>query len=198
MKSKNKLLDFADTLCNFIALNVVFLITCLPIFTIGTAITSLYYVMMKESRGEYGYLVRPYLSAFKENFVKSTRVFLIMSILTLIFSFNLIFWFSMQTLMGNVLAMIFFIGLTLILGTSLYVFPLLSQFENTVIQTIKNALGICFANLKSSGLLLIITLFVFFLGYFSGPIRILLILFGFAFTAYVKSFILEKVFSQYH
>ena len=198
MKTKNKLLDFADTLCNFIVLNIVFLISCLPIFTIGAAITSLYYVMMKESRGEYGYFIKPYLSAFKSNFIKSTKLFLLLTILFFVFSFNMIFWLSIKSIIGNIIAILFIIALTLICGISLYCYPLLSQFENTIGQTIKNALGLCCSNLKASGLLLIITLFTFFLGYFSSPLRILILLFGFVFTVYVKSFILNKIFSNYY
>ena len=50
MKSKamNPVLDFINTLCNFVALNLVFLITCLPVITIGTALSSLYYVTLRE------------------------------------------------------------------------------------------------------------------------------------------------------
>ena len=56
MKSKamNPVLDFINTLCNFVALNLVFLITCLPVITIGTALSSLYSVTLREARGEYG------------------------------------------------------------------------------------------------------------------------------------------------
>ena len=68
MKSKamNPVLDFINTLYNFVALNLVFLITCLPVITIGTALSSLYYVTLREARGEYGYLVRTYLREFKQ------------------------------------------------------------------------------------------------------------------------------------
>ncbi|MFV0529336.1 MAG: DUF624 domain-containing protein [Lachnospiraceae bacterium] len=52
MKTKflNPVFDFINTLCNFIVLNLVFLITCLPVITIGTALSSLYHVTIKEAR----------------------------------------------------------------------------------------------------------------------------------------------------
>ena len=53
-KLMNPVLDFINTLCNYVILNLVFLITCLPVFTIGTALSSLYYVTLKEARGESG------------------------------------------------------------------------------------------------------------------------------------------------
>lgn len=55
MKSKamNPVLDFINTLCNFVALNLVFLITCLPVITIGTALSSLY-ILRYIKRGSRG------------------------------------------------------------------------------------------------------------------------------------------------
>ena len=63
----NPVLDFINTLCNFVELNLVFLISCLPVITIGTALSSLYYVTLREARGEYGYLVRTYIKEFRKN-----------------------------------------------------------------------------------------------------------------------------------
>lgn len=44
--------QFMNSLAAFIGLNVIFLITCLPIFTIGPALTALYTVTLKEARKE--------------------------------------------------------------------------------------------------------------------------------------------------
>ena len=63
----NPVLDFINTLCNFVVLNLVFLISCLPVITIGTALSSPYYVTLREARGEYGYLVRTYIKEFRKN-----------------------------------------------------------------------------------------------------------------------------------
>ena len=49
-KTLNPITDFINTLCNFVVLNLVFLITCLPVITIGAALSSLYYVTLKEAR----------------------------------------------------------------------------------------------------------------------------------------------------
>ena len=69
-KTLNPITDFINTLCNFVVLNLVFLITCLPVITIGAALSSLYYVTLKEARGEYGYLIRTYLKEFMGNLKK--------------------------------------------------------------------------------------------------------------------------------
>ena len=47
----NPVIDFINTICNYIVLNMVFLITCLPVFTIGAAAAALDYVSLREARG---------------------------------------------------------------------------------------------------------------------------------------------------
>ena len=69
--------QFMNSLAAFIGLNVIFLITCLPIFTIGPALTALYTVTLKEARKEGGYIFSTYFKAFKENFRQSAAAFLI-------------------------------------------------------------------------------------------------------------------------
>lgn len=112
MKTKlmNPVLDFINTFCNFIALNLIFLFTCLPIFTIGAALSSLYYVTLKEARGEYGYLVRTYLNEFKKNFKSGTFAFLILFAAGAILLWNLIFWHALDTLPGTIITTVIFLA----------------------------------------------------------------------------------------
>ena len=78
MGQEGWLFRFLDRLWDLIVLNVLFIITCIPLFTVGAAISALYTVTMKGVRKEDSYIVRSYLSAFKENFKKSTILWLLM------------------------------------------------------------------------------------------------------------------------
>ncbi|MCR5451376.1 MAG: DUF624 domain-containing protein [Lachnospiraceae bacterium] len=197
MKFKNSALDVINTLCNYVVLNIVFLITCIPVITIGASLTALYSVTMREARGEYGYLVRTYIKEFKNNIKQGTQAFLIIAGLALVFSFNFFFWKALESPLGSIIMTLMLIFMFVLLCVIAYTFPLLARFENTTLQTLKNAIGLCFANVKATGALILIEAFVFFLAYFSSPFRILLVLFGFAFIAYVQSYVLVKVFEPY-
>ena len=199
MKSKamNPVLDFINTLCNFVALNLVFLITCLPVITIGTALSSLYYVTLREARGEYGYLVRTYLREFKNNFKKGTIAFAILFLIGAILLFNIAFWFGTGTMPATILTGVLIaamIGWFLIFT---YTFPLIGRFENSTKQTLKNAFGLAMSNMKATFTLIVIDAFVFFLCLFLSPMKLIMVLFGFAFTAYCQSFVFKKVFEPY-
>lgn len=196
-KILNPVLDFINTLCNFIVLNLVFLITCLPVFTIGTALSSLYYVTLKEARGEYGYLIRPYLRKFRENLKAGTAAFAILFVSGAVLLFNLAFWFSVGSIASSVLTGLFFIALLLWLLVFTYTFPLIARFENTTRQTLKNAFCLMMTNVKPTLALLGIYISVVTLCMFAKPMKLLMVLFGFAFIAYCQSFIFKKVFAPY-
>ena len=84
--------QFMNTLASFIGLNVLFLITCLPVITIGPALAALYTVTMQEARKESGYVFTTYLKAFKNNFRQGVAAFLIFLVLALVFLYNVFFW----------------------------------------------------------------------------------------------------------
>ncbi len=195
----NPLIEMINSLFHFFVLNLVFLITCLPVFTIGTALASLYYVVMKEIRGEYGYVVRTYLREFKRNFKNGTAAFLILSGIGGVLLFNLLFWpvqgNEFSSAVTGVLAVLSVIWLII----SHYTYPLIGRFVNTPVNSIKNAWKLALRNLKKTLLMLLldVCIAVFYLFF---PLRIVLTAlpaFGIVLPAYCRSRILIKVFAPY-
>lgn len=193
----NKFLDVVNTLCNYIVLNLVFLATCVPVFTIGSALVSLYTVTMREARGEYGYLVRPYLTEFRKNLKRGTGMWAIIAGVAALGIFGIAFWYSLGSAVSGAAMVILIIVLIMIFAAAQYAFPLLARFDDTVKQTLKNAMGLAFSELKYTILLAGIDLLVVSLAYVASPVRIILLIFGFAFTALLKAHILIKVFEPY-
>lgn len=197
MKIANPVFDFINTLCNYIALNLVFLITCLPVITIGTALASLYNVTLREARGEYGYLVRTYLREFKKNIKSGTNAFVILFLIGAALVFNLGFWYGMGTLTASVITGLITVALIAWLLTFTYAFPLIARFENTTRQTLQNAFCLMMSNVKYTFALALIYITVICFCVFLPPMKILMVLFGFAFVAYCQSFIFIKIFEPY-
>ena len=65
-------------------LNVVFLICCIPVFTIGAATTALAYVTLKMKDGEEGYILKSFFRSFRQNFKQSTVIWLLMVLIGLV------------------------------------------------------------------------------------------------------------------
>ena len=181
--------------------NIVFVVTSIPVITIGTALSALYTVAMKLVRGEDPAIIKEYLKAYKRNFKPATICWLFMAVIgvLLFVDFRLVAVFSgtAYTVMRLLLAMI--LGIWLL--TFLYLFPYIARFENTILNSIKNALFLSVAHIPSTLMmlgvaigLLIITLFTsktFVIG------TILWTFFGFAILSYVQSFLLCRIFTKY-
>lgn len=195
----NPVIDFINMLCNFFALNLVFLVTCVPVFTIGTALSSLYYVMCRESKGEYGYLVRTYLREFRRNLKNSTIAFVLLMLPGCLLVFNLLFWPAQKTAFSSVITGLLIALMVVWLVIFHYTFPLAGRFENTPLNYIKNAWGLALRNLKWTAVLLLIDIFeaCFCLFLSLGTVLMALSALGFSLTAYCQSFIFNKIFLPY-
>lgn len=189
--------QFVSTLTDFIVLNLIFLITCIPVITTGAAVTALYSVTLKEARGEHGYFVRTYMNTFRESFKKSTIVFLIYFIIGSVLLFNIVFWLQIPGITGNLFLILVTLLSLLHLVSAFYVFPLISRFENSLLQTIKNSLLIGLSNRFCTIVLLLLSAVACILMYFFSSFRIFMLIFGFAFCAYCASFFFTKVFQKY-
>ena len=77
---RQSIFEFMSNLADMVMLNIVWGIACIPIVTIGAARTALYRIMLRRARGESNYPVREYLVAFKEDFGKSTKIWLVLLI----------------------------------------------------------------------------------------------------------------------
>ena len=74
----NVIVRALNKICDMVCLNVLWLICCIPVFTIGASTTALYTVMLKMVKNEEGYIFRGFFKAFKENFKQSTIMWLIL------------------------------------------------------------------------------------------------------------------------
>ncbi len=131
------------------ALNVVFVISCIPIVTIGAAFTALYAMMYKIQRRDDYTVVREYFIEFRQNFKRGTISWLIIVCVCVIlwgqytyvcnFEGGLVSFYSVALVVEGVV-------FALVLP---FVFPLLAYFDNTVGNTFKNAFFLAVSNLGS-------------------------------------------------
>lgn len=192
---------FLSRLADLMILNFTFILTCLPVVTIGAAWTSLSYVTLKMARDEESYILKSYLKAFRQNFRQATAIWGIA--LAAIFIFYLDFHIIQN--MGQPAAQLLFVLLSavalLFVVTLMYVFPVLAKFDNTIINTIKNAFFISIGNLPRTMLMVAVIIFSVVLTFFSQQTLaaglLIWIMAGFALISFINSRILVKVFDRY-
>ena len=160
---------FLSKVANLMILNVLTIICCIPIFTAGAAITALYYVTIKMARGDDPYIIKGYFKSFKENFKQATIIWLIMLVVIAIIAVDWRVTLVMMTgSSAKIMKTVLFIVSFLLLLTGLYIFPVLSRFDNTVKNTFRNAFLISFMNLPKSVLPFLFLLGVPAVAYFSS------------------------------
>lgn len=190
-------LDYVNTLLSYIVLNLLFILCCIPVITIGPALAALYAVMLREARKEYGYLYRGFLRAFREMFFQALGMSLFFVAFVLFISFSMVFWYSYGGALPMAASVLLAVLMLLTLGAGLYGFPLLARFQNTVRQTVRNAFGMTVAHAGYTVLLIGIEAAAAVLFYFFPLFRVFMLAVGFVFVALCKSLILSAVFAGY-
>lgn len=190
-------------LADLLWLNILFIICSIPIVTIGASATALYYVTLKMARDEEGYITKSFFKSFKQNFLQSTAIWIILAVIGAVIAFDFRFvtndtYAAMipgDTVRNIVLVATMAIGF-LWLFVCVYVFAVLARFDNTVKNTIKNAFFISIRHLPKTILMIVIIIVPLILMYFFN-IAILLVFVMFSVEAYLSSKQLVKIFDLY-
>lgn len=143
----NPVLVFLEKTANLIILNLLWLVCCIPIVTIGPATAALYYVTLKIVRDEEPYIIKGFFHSFKENLKQGIVLTLLLGAAGLILYVDFQFCASLKGFAGSALRLALLAGSLVVLMTASYAFPLLAQFQNTVYGNLKNALLLSLARL---------------------------------------------------
>lgn len=188
---------FLNRMADMIILNILMIICCIPIITVGAAFTAMHYVLLKMVRDEEGYLVRGFFKSFAQNFRQATLIWLLMLLIIAVYVGDwLIFVYSGVTFPRVLVVGVMAIGIV-ILMVSMYVFPLLSRFDNTIRKTINNATLLAFANLPKTVLMAVFYAIPFVIGYFSAYSFIFIVMFGFSVPAYGAAWLYSNIFKKF-
>lgn len=141
---------------DLIILNLLTLVCCLPIVTAGASITAMYSVTLKMVRNEEGHAVTAYLKAFRDNFKPACLLWLaVLGLVTfLVGDIYLLRGFSSAVMLGYRGVLITL--LVLILLGAAFLFPVLARFENTLMNTVKNAFLFCLVHPVRSMMMLLV------------------------------------------
>lgn len=120
-------------------LNVLTLICCIPIVTVGASLTALHYMALKIVRDEECYITRGFFKSFKENFKQGTLIWLLMLAVIVILAGDFYIMKYSGINFSRILQFLIIAVAVLFVFTVMFVFPVLAKFENTLWRTIKNA-----------------------------------------------------------
>ena len=154
----SKLTIVLNTIGNLMVLNILALICMLPVVTAGASLTALYTMTMRIVRKEEGSIIRGFLGAFKNNLKKSTMIWIPGAALLVFMAFDIWLLRFITGTFGLVYRVLLFVLMLFIGMVLMHAFVLTARFENTVKNTLKNAVVIVASHLPQSALMLVIFL----------------------------------------
>ncbi len=197
----NPVLKFLSRLVDLIVLNVIFVISCIPIVTIGAALTSLYYVCITDWDPQNAQLFKRYTKSFKENLKQSTILWLILLAAGIIMGgdvwFSFVQWQNTGIEAYRIWIVICIIGFIVYLCIFTYVWPLQAKFENTIKKTLQNALIMAVGHLPETVVAWCIAGVVGYCVYEYLVMKAMLFVLVFSVVAYLQSILFRSVFQPY-
>lgn len=197
----NPVLKFLSRMVDLIVLNVIFVISCIPIVTIGAALTSLYYVCITDWDPQNAQLFKKYVKSFKENFKQSTILWFILLVAGVIIGsdvwFAIVRWQNTGKEAYRIWIVLCIIGLIAYLCIFTYVWPLQAKFENKIKKTLQNALIMAVGHLPETVIAWCIAGVVGYCVYEYLVMKAMLFALVFSGVAYLQSILFRSVFQPY-
>ena len=195
----NPLMQFLTRACDLIIVNLLFIISCIPVVTVGAAICGLTKVCQAIVMGDERGIWKLYTSGFKDNFKQATIVWL--SILVVAASL-VCYWLLVINFCRGALATVLLILMAVlavvVLALSVYLFPLIARYENSLREHVRNAGILAITRLLLTPLLIVFTAVPFVLPFISLEAylqtMIFWVLIGFAFLSYMANLCLKPIY----
>ena len=192
-------MHFLTLVANLAILNVLFIVCSLPVVTLGASLTALNYVALQMIRQEDSYIMRGFFRGFKQNFLQATAIWLILLAAGI---FLWLDYWSVSQYFTGAMRTVMLVGLTVLavmwVMVFLYVFALQARYENTVKQTMKNALFMALLRLPYTVVLVLIDallpLLPVFLPQTAPMVLFVWMVCGFAAVAYVGDPLVNRAF----
>lgn len=192
-----KLAVFLNRLGSLIVLNLLTVVCCIPVVTAGAAMTALYAMTLRLTRGEEEQIVGNYLKAFRDNFKQATLLWLIGGGIVLFMAFDIWLLRSLSGTFGQVYRILLFALILLFVMVLIHAFAVLARFDNTTRNTVKNALLFCAGHIGPACLMAAVTLIPAILLTVSYRFFSVDILIGISGPAYVASMYFTPLFRAY-
>ena len=195
------IMRFMTKVADIMLLNLLFILTSLPVFTIGASLSAMYYVSMKLVRDEEGGIFSSYFHAFRMNFRLATILWLGTVLVVGVLIADLLILARIDSPIAAAMNTgILIIGIVILMILQ-YLFPLVAKFDAGFVHTLKNACLMAVAHLPKTILMTAFVAGSVFISFYSGytlPVASVVFAFiGFGLIAFGNSAILVKIFDLY-
>ena len=152
----HKLISIFNQISDLVVLNLLFVISCIPVVTIGASLCSIFTVIFERMKNPDTYIWKTYLNAFKKNLKQGTLLWLMVLAVFGILYADMRILSSVKNGAVGIMNIILAVFLLLVILMVIYVFPLQARCPGKIKMLLKNSLFISIAYLPYSLLMLVI------------------------------------------
>jgi len=194
LRSESPLGKILTRLLELAVLQLYFVLTSIPVFTIGAGLTAMFSVCRKMQYDDFTSVTRVYFREFGASFGKSTAAWLILGSAGALLGISISYYYHLAGALRIVPLVIACLLLAIVYIEFLYVFPLLAWFDNSLSGHFKNAPVLAVLHLRSTLLITALYAFVFLLVVRVLPVTLLI---AFSGSAFYATLLLGKVFASH-
>ena len=179
-------------IADIMILSFFWILFSIPLFTIGTSTTALYYVMTRRISNREGYLFRDFWTSFKSNFKQTTIIWIIFIVVFYILFINI----KNIDLVGNMKTFIFPVQICFLIELVLcllYIIPINARFEISLKDSFKTAFFMANRHLLTSVVCVLTGAAIVFASLYTG----ILFLVAMGLYVYLTSFLFIRIFRKY-
>lgn len=197
-KLDSPLMRFLTLVTNLVCLNMLWLLCCLPVVTAGAATTAMYYVVFQYINKQDDAVIKPFFSAFKDNFRQVTPVWILNLLIGAALAAE-VFYLSQgaEAWLIAVFAILAFVYL----GASSYLYPIMARYEAPTRNSVMNCFALSLRHLPSTLLVVCLNAVPLAMYFLKTDVfwttSILWLVGGFSLIAFANGRILLSIFKKY-
>lgn len=146
---ENKFWNFMGKITDVACMSVLWLITSLPVITMGASTAAFYSFTLDAVSDSEGGVWNSYFTAFRENFKKSTIIWLIQLALSAFLAVNLYAawnFYLLKGILGIGLFSLALFGVIVFVCTGIYLYPILVSYDFTIKKVIGDSFIMAIGN----------------------------------------------------
>ncbi len=187
-------------LFDILLLGIVTTALCIPVITIGAAITANMDIMLRIALKKEDKIMKGYFQAFGKNFLKATLIWLVYLVIGALVggaaAVTLGGFLSMDSTIRVIMSILSII-MVILYGISIcYVFALQARYENKIFTTMLNSILIAISNFPQSALMLGLTAGLTVLGYFFVGLIPIFVVLEFSFVTYISGKLIVPILGK--
>lgn len=150
---------------SFVVINMMYLLSCIPILTIGPATAGVTKLLRNYAREEHAFVWGDYIDTIKKNWKQALAYSLLDFAVSALFYFNIVLFPHLPTgIVGTLSMAATYVALTIWTFMRYYIYPMMITFRLSFKQLLKNAFIFCWVGFFRNFLLTFLLIAMSFFG----------------------------------